>query len=397
MIPLAPQNISQTLPEPDEAAKQHSLSVCKQLTNFIQQCDGAIGFDEYMRFVLYKPGLGYYSAGARKFGESGDFITAPELSSLFSMCLAAQCEQILAETKGSILELGAGSGVMARDILLTLSERECLPENYFILEVSADLRKRQQDLLRESLPDYFKRIVWLDELPESFDGIVLANEVLDALPCKRFILRNNIVYEERISLQDEQFVIKEVLASTELEAYVQDKVVPLFEEAPEQYASEYNPSINPWLASLANSLNTGVILLIDYGETRREYYHPQRVGGSLLCHYRHHAHDNVFYYPGLQDITASVDFTHVAEVGVDAGLEMAGFTNQTFFLLANGLEQFAAHDAKLNMQVHTEQAHQLRRLTMPGEMGERFKVMGLRKNIDIVLQGFSLNDQTMRL
>lgn len=397
MIPLVPQNISQTLAEPDHAAQQHSQSVCKQLTNFIETQGGLISFDEYMRFVLYEPGLGYYSAGSRKFGESGDFITAPELSPLFSMCIAAQCEQVFTQISANILELGAGSGVMARDILLTLNKRGCLPEKYFILEVSADLRERQQALLQESIPEFFEHIIWLDSLPEKFEGMVVANEVLDALPAKRFILEDKNIFEQYVEVKDEQFVLQKGSASEELSLYVENKVLPLFEQLPESYESEYNVSINPWIKSLADSLHKGIILFIDYGETRREYYHPQRISGSLLCHYQHHAHDDVFLYPGLQDITVSVDFTHVVETAVDAGLGLAGFTNQAFFLLANGLEEFSAQNSNLNTQVQSEQAHQLRRLTMPGEMGERFKVMGLRKNNDIVLQGFSLNDQSMRL
>ena len=368
-----------SLSPPSEAARLHSAQLQEHLITTINQHGGRIAFSDYMQMALYQPGLGYYSAGTHKIGAAGDFVTAPEISPLFSQCLARQCQQVLATLdEGVIIEFGAGLGTMAADILLTLQQQNSLPKNYFIIEVSADLRQRQQQKLQAELPDYFSHIIWLDGLPEKpVNGVVLANEVLDAMPVNRFTLSNNKVQEVYVGYQQDTFV--DVLVDSE-----QD--VP-FAHFADGYTSEVNGLLKPWLKSVEGIVAQGVILLIDYGFPAREYYHPDRSMGTLMCHYRHHAHGDPYYYPGLQDITAHVDFTAVANT---TDLALAGFTSQAAFLLNCGLLDFLkTPDINRNKQVNI--------LTSPSEMGELFKVMALAKNYDQPLIGFSQFDKRGRL
>lgn len=385
------------LPPPPPQAQHHSQQLVDLIVAEIKQ-DGPISFERYMTLALTAPGLGYYVAGNHKLGAAGDFVTAPEISTVFSRCLARQCEQVLRElqTQGpaDILEFGAGSGTMATDMLLELEQRECLPGRYFILEVSGELKQRQYQILQTKAPHLLPRVQWLDTLPETpIHGVVLANEVLDALPVHRFYKEDASVGEYYVDWNGERFVWRQGPFSSSL---VKQRVCALLDELPSPYVSELNLAAEAWMGSLGDILQQGVALVIDYGFPRNEYYHPQRSQGTLMCHYRHRAHDDPFVYPGLQDITAHVDFTAVAHAAHGAGLRLAGYNTQAFFLMANGLEEFA-HSLDVEDPSYVKLAQQIKTLTMPGEMGELFKVMALAKQFDQPLQGFALQDMRGRL
>ncbi|MCW8959763.1 MAG: SAM-dependent methyltransferase [Gammaproteobacteria bacterium] len=384
------------LPVPSEAALAHSERLQALIRSEIEQAGGHIGFERFMELALYAPGLGYYSAGSGKFGETGDFVTAPELSPLFSRCLARQCAEVLSGIGGGdILEFGAGSGVMAADILAELARLEALPGQYFILELSADLRQRQQQAIEQKVPQLTGRVVWLDALPEpGFCGVVLANEVLDAMPVHRFVIDNGEPRELCVVWDGEQFELQSGPADAAL--YTRLKQLQQEYALADGYSSELNLHAEEWVRSLADFLAQGVALLIDYGFPQREFYHPQRSGGTLMCHYRHRVHDDALRLIGLQDITAHVDFTAVGEAALAAGLDVRGYTSQANFLVANGLTELLAGAGGDSRQQLTLSA-QVKRLTMPGEMGELFKVMALSREWRRPLQGFSLRDERRKL
>jgi SAM-dependent MidA family methyltransferase len=376
---------------PDLTADQarHSAAVARAVSAAIEAQAGWLAFDDYLRIVLYAPGLGYYSAGSVKFGPGGDFVTAPELSGLYARCLASQCAPVLRAVGGDVLELGAGTGRLAAGVLTRLAELEQLPCHYYILEVSADLRGRQSETL-EGLPAALRsRVAWLDALPATpITGVVLANEVADALPFQRFVIDAEALYQRGVGLSDEAALVDaDRPASAALRAEL-GRIAP--NGWPRRYLSELCPMLGPWVAAIAKALSRGAVFLIDYGLPRHEYYHPQRNRGTLRCHFRHRAHDDPLLYPGLQDITAWVDFTRVAEAAVDAQLEVAGFCTQAAFLLANGIEAELA--AASNTLERARLASQARVLLLPGEMGERFKVMALTRGFDEPLCGFAYQD-----
>ena len=394
------------LPPPAPDALAHSARLTERIRAAIAEAGGAIPFSRYMELALYAPGLCYYSAGARKFGAAGDFVTAPEISSLFSRCLARQCAEVLQETGGSILELGAGSGVMAADVLLELQALDCLPEAYLILEVSAELKERQRLTLATKATALASRVRWLDALPERFTGVVLGNEVLDALPVERFLKRPGGFDEYCVQGEGEGFAWATRPAGAQLA-----EVLRLFETTLPQplapgYVSEICLGVMPLVSSLAAMLSRGALLLMDYGYPRNAYYHPERSMGTLMCHYRQRAHDDPFLYPGLQDITAHVDFTAVAEAGTSAGLELAGYTTQAHLLMALGVAGLAGTD---DVQGRTNAAgdrmsgaalratQQVKLLTLPEEMGERFKAIGFSRGLERELSGFLLRDLSRQL
>ncbi|HHH36895.1 MAG TPA: SAM-dependent methyltransferase [Gammaproteobacteria bacterium] len=351
-----------------------------------------------MELALYAPGLGYYSAGRRRFGIGGDFITAPELSPLFARCLARQCVEILEGMEdGVILEFGAGSGVLARELLAALEALDVLPAAYFILEPSAALREEQEATLRKAHPRLMDRIHWLTALPrEGLRGIVLANEVLDAMPVHRLRWRNGAFVELYVDAPGEEglTLVEGPLSHPALEAAPR-RFAGGF---PEGYTCEVNPAAGAWVRSLSGVLAEGVALLIDYGYPAAEYYHPQRRDGTLMCYYRHRAHDDPLCLPGLQDITAHVDFTALAEAAVDAGLEVAGYATQSAFLQGCGIAELgAAAMSAGDTRQQVELARQLRTLLLPGEMGEAFKVLALARKRPGPLTGFSVRDERGRL
>lgn len=369
---------------------EHSEAVARLIRQRIADEGGWIAFETFMELALYAPGYGYYSAGSVKLGPGGDFVTAPEISDLFSICVARQCAEVLRFTGGSILELGAGTGRMAATVLEHLASLDALPSEYAILEVSADLRERQQHRIARLVPELRERVKWLDRLPERpIRGVIVANEVLDALPCHRFIVRGQSVRALGVAV-DEQgaFTAREGEAS---EALTQ-AAAPIVQEMdlPEGYTSEICLRVEPWITSLADCLESGAMLLFDYGLPRRHYYHPQRSTGTLRCHFRQRVHDDPFVNVGLQDITAWVDFTRVAEGADAAGLAVSGFATQAAFLLGTGIHTLAAADADEKTRIR--QAGELNRLLLPGEMGEAFKVMALTRNMSAPLSGFALQD-----
>jgi SAM-dependent MidA family methyltransferase len=386
-----------TLPLLNADERAHSQHVIEHIRAFMKDHGGVIGFDEWMRLALYAPGLGYYSAGATKLGRSGDFVTAPEISSLFSRCVARQAAEVLQFTGGDILELGAGSGRMAADILRELADLGRLPANYFILEVSADLAERQRALLAQLPAELSARVQWLDRWPaRAMRGVVLANEVLDAMPVERFVLRGEPGQQQLralgVGLAGDGFAWRELAPTPALTHAVAGILEGLREPLPDAYTSEVCLAYQPWLASLAAQLEEGIALLIDYGLPRAHFYHPDRRQGTLQCHFRHRAHDNPFVNVGLQDITAWVDFTRVAEAADSAGLEVLGFATQAAFLIGAGMESLLAtamQRAGDDMTAQAKFAGEARRLLLPGEMGEVFKVIALGRGYESPLAGFS--------
>ena len=380
------------LPTPSPEALDHSTRLTLAIQNDIAQHGGWISFARFMELALYMPGLGYYTAGSHKLGEAGDFITAPELSSLFGRTLARQVQQVMANSAPHILELGAGSGKLALDMLAELEHLGTLPDSYSILEVSADLRQRQQALLQQRLPHLVQRVVWLDALPESYSGAVVANEVLDALPVHLVHWNDSALKERGVVVQADSFAWAERgIADAALLAAAQKIVVP------DGYVSEICLAASGLIQSLANRMQCGGLLFIDYGFGAREFYHPQRSKGTLMCHYRHHAHDDPFYLPGLQDITAHVDFTAVAEAGIDAGLSLIGYTNQAFFLINAGITDLLAQVSPEDLKTYLPLSAQLQKLTSPAEMGDLFKVIAFAKGMDASLSGFARGDLSRAL
>jgi SAM-dependent MidA family methyltransferase len=378
------------LPPPAPEGLEHSRRLAAHIREAIRTAGGVLPFARYMELVLYAPGLGYYSAGARKFGAAGDFVTAPELSPLFSRCLARQCAEVLTALKqGFILELGAGSGVMAVDLLAELQHLGLLPREYLILEVSADLKEQQRTLLAERMPELLSRVRWLDALPENFEGVILGNEVLDALPVERFRKVASGYAQYCVAEQGESFVWKELPASKGLSVALARLEQTLPAPLADGYTSEICAGLSPLLATLAATLTRGAVLFVDYGYERAAYYHADRSMGTLMCHYRQRAHADPFLYPGLQDITAQVDFTAVAEAATAGGLELAGYTTQAHFLLGLGIVELAGGEMKA--------AQQVKLLTLPEEMGERFKAIGFTKGLEMELKGFGLRDLSRTL
>ncbi|TDX98169.1 class I SAM-dependent methyltransferase [Thiohalophilus thiocyanatoxydans] len=378
-------------PEPDATARQHSLRLIEAIREQIAAAGGAIPFHDYMQAALYTPGLGYYAAGSSKFGAAGDFVTAPEISSLFAECLAEALSPVLnSRPDWDLLEAGAGSGILAARLLQEWQAQDCLPRHYYILELSGDLRERQQQQIAQHCPELLPRVQWLQGWPDDFNGIVLANELLDAMPVHRVHKRAGQWYEQTVGFEQDGFVSGEqpsVNEALQCQLAAIEEPQPL----PDDYLSEINLDAAQWIESLGEQMQQGIVLLLDYGYPRHEYYHPQRQRGTLMCHYRHRAHDDPFVYPGLQDITAHVDFTHVADSALAAGFGVAGYTTQAHFLLDAGLmqrlEQHGGDEAD-----YLQCAGEVRRLTLPQEMGEIFKVMLLNKGSEVLPKGFGGRD-----
>ena len=380
------------LPAPDAAALAHSHAVSRRIEQEITACGGWISFARFMELALYAPGLGYYSAGAAKFGSAGDFVTAPEISSLFGKTLAGQIAQILPSSGNAILEIGAGSGKLAVDLLLALEALDALPASYQILELSADLRERQRTLIEKNAPHLAARVSWLDCLPQTFSGVVLANEVLDAMSVRVIARREDGVYERCVISTDSGFNWSEQPLT---ETVLLEQAAAL--NLPQSYVTEIHPAAQALVASLAQMLQQGVLLFIDYGFGASEYYHPQRHQGTLMCHYRHHAHDDPFYLPGLQDITVHVDFSAIARAGVERGLDLLGYTNQANFLINCGIIEVLAETPAENTGVYLPLANQAQRLMSPAEMGELFKAIALGKGMSEALIGFVRGDKRHQL
>ncbi len=372
---------------------EHVERVRAHIAADIASSGGWISFDRYMDLALYAPGLGYYSAGARKLGSGGDFTTAPEVSRLFGACVARQCAEVLSDMQGgSILEIGAGTGRLAVDTLSRLATMGSLPERYFILEVSADLRERQRGVIREGLGNLAKHVMWLDALPgQPFDGVILANEVLDALPVVRFRWAASGCEELGVVVNGGDFAWSARRAGAGLSEAV-ETLAAAAGGWDDGYVSEYCARLRPWACSVVSSLRRGAVLWFDYGLPRNQYYLRERHEGTLLCHFRHRASEDAFRHPGLQDITAWVDFTALAEACVTAGCDLAGFTTQTFFLAGLGIDREMRALAGDDANRFARLANQAKQLMLPGEMGERFKSMAWTRDLERELSGFALQD-----
>lgn len=372
------------LPFPDPSERAYSDTLKTILHERIARSDGWISFADYMETVLYTPGTGYYSGGAAKFGASGDFVTAPEISPLFGQALARQAAHILsAVNQGSILEFGAGSGKLAVDLLCTLEELNSLPQHYYILDLSADLQQRQRAIIEQHIPHLTSRISWLSALPEQFEGLILANEVLDAMPVHLVVWQNGIIAERGVVWKDQGPAWQDKpLAAGEL-FDIARKLPPTDRFSSPFYISEISLANRHFIRSLAIPLQRGAILLIDYGFGQSEYYHPQRHQGTLMCHYRHHAHDDPFFLPGLQDITCHVDFSAVARAALNSELQLAGYTTQAHFLINCGITDLLTRTPADQPGSYLPLVSQVQQLISPAEMGELFKVMILSKDIDI--------------
>ncbi len=384
------------LPTPSKESQMRSQILREMIQKNILNHSGWISFEDFMHQALYAPSIGYYSGGTQKFAEiangGGDFITAPEISPLFGQTLAWQAAQVIKETQGNILELGAGTGILAAELLHTLSELVQLPAQYFILEVSDHLREVQKELLEEKLSkDLFKRVVWLATMPDSFNGLVLGNEVLDAIPVNLIVNKNNILYErgvvfnQKFNWQDRPL---EDSALTEL-------VTEL--NLSNDYLTEVCPASVGLIRSLASMLEQGAIIMIDYGFSAKEYYHPQRDQGTLMCHFQHYAHSDPLINVGLQDITAHVNFTAIAQAGYEEGLTVHGYCNQANFLFNCGVLDILEASPASDIATYLPLSTAVQRLVSPAEMGELFKVIALTKKIDVPLMGFVSGDKTHTL
>ncbi|HUW27527.1 MAG TPA: SAM-dependent methyltransferase [Sulfuriferula sp.] len=381
-----------SLPTPSPEALAHSTALSHHIADAIHQAGGWISFARYMELALYAPGLGYYSGGAAKFGAAGDFVTAPEISPLFGRSLARQVAQVLQTCGGDVLEAGAGSGRLACDLLNELALLDCLPQCYYILEVSADLRERQQTTIQQQAPQMLARVQWLDTLPETFTGCVVGNEVLDAMPVNLLHWTPDAVFERGVAWADNTFVWRDQ-AITSGRLYDAARAI----DVPADYVSEINLAASAFIRSLAQCLQRGALVFIDYGFGEREYYHPQRNQGTLMCHYRHHAHADPFYLRGLQDITAHVDFTAIAVSGIEAGMRLGGYASQAQFLINCGITDLLALTPAGDVGAYLPQASALQKLMSPAEMGELFKVIALCKGLDTTLLGFTQGDQQRKL
>jgi SAM-dependent MidA family methyltransferase len=365
----------------------------------IDAAGGMLSFDRYMETVLYSPGLGYYVNARRKLGAAGDFVTAPEISPLFGRCMARQVTECLRMLGGgAVLEVGAGTGRLAVDMLLELEAIDALPERYCILELSPSLQQTQRETLQAEAPHLVDRVKWLRGLPiRGYRGVVIGNELLDAMPVHRF-RRHADAWQELAVGGDEAelFDVWGAVRSPGL-AETLDELCPDSAELGEGYTSEVNMRLAPWLRAVAASMTQGYVLLIDYGYTRREFYHAERRKGTLICHFRHRAFVDPYLLPGLQDITANVDFSAVAHAAIDAGFDLAGYTTQAHFLIDTGLDELLSEIDPMHTERHLQVLQGVKQLTLPSEMGERFKVMALARDADVQLSGFRSRDLRERL
>ncbi len=382
------------LPPPSPEAQAVSDQLSALIAQEINAAGGWISFARYMELALYAPGLGYYSAGSRKLGSSGDFVTAPEMSPLFARCIARQLAQLHRDGLRTILEIGAGSGALAAEVLLALEILGCAPDSYLILEVSGDLRERQKATIAQRAPALLDRVHWLDILPGKFEGVILANEVLDATPSRIVTTCAGEILEAYVQCfhQSESFIWYETRASEEVHRVAESMKLP-----DDDYWTEINLTARALVTSLARLLTRGVMLFIDYGFPAREFYHLQRGGGTLMCHYRHHAHDDPFAVVGLQDITTHVDFSAVAAAAHAGGAELLGYTTQAQFLINCGITELLSAIPASDTHAYAPLAAQAQKLLSPAEMGELFKVIALGKHINAPLLGFTRGDKSHTL
>lgn len=367
------------LPPPEAGAREHSDRVRELVAARIAAGGGFLSFADYMDAVLYAPGLGYYSAGARKFGAAGDFVTAPELGSVFARCLARLAGAALRQLGGGmILEAGGGSGALAADLLLAL--RQSPPERYLLLDVSGELRDRQRRTIEARVPELLHRVIWLDALPaDGWQGVLIANEVLDALPVERFRVGPDQPEQLGVRMAEGALAWAARPAPPPLAAAVSDLEARLGAPFAEGYTGEIGLRQASWLRAVLGPLRRGLALCVDYGGTRREVYHRGRREGTLVCHYRHRRHDDPFFLPGLQDLTAWVDFSAAAGAAAESGFDVAAYATQAHVLLASGILDELQAGVDTADPARLREVQEVQRLLLPGEMGERFKVLALAR------------------
>lgn len=382
------------LPSPPAKALASSAELQKHIRSAIEAAGGWISFARFMELALYAPGLGYYSAGSTKLGAGGDFVTAPELSPLFARCLARQVAQLMESGIHDVIEVGAGSGALACDLLQTLAALGRMPERYLILEVSADLRERQRHRIARAVPELIDRVQWLDTMPEAIHAVVIGNEVLDAVPTHIVRVRGNGHIEEAgVGLHARGKTFERIYRPARKPLLAASKVLDL----PADYEAEINLAARAFVKKFAESIERGALLLFDYGFPAAEYYHPQRFRGTLMCHYRHHAHDDPLVLVGLQDITAHVDFTAIADAAVEGGHTVLGYTTQAQFLINCGITDILAETSVEDARAWAPLAAAAQKLLSPAEMGELFKVIGLGRGVDVPLLGFTRGDRAHTL
>ncbi|MEE9332195.1 MAG: SAM-dependent methyltransferase [Methylophilaceae bacterium] len=388
------------LPIPSVQSQLHSQQLTDLVQEEIAKAGGWLNFSDFMQLVLYAPSLGYYSGGLQKFGDvesgGGDFVTAPEITPLFSQALAQQVHQVLKLTRGDVLELGAGTGQLAIDLLLALAELDQIPPQYYILEVSSHLRSVQYENLKSKLSsELFGKVIWLDALPKSFVGFMFGNEVLDAIPVHLVVKKNDALYERGVTFDHTLQWQDQSLQTAEINNFVEKL------QLPNDYLTEVCPAGIALINSLANALQRGAIVMLDYGFPANEYYHPQRNQGTLMCHYQHYAHSDPLINLGLQDITAHVNFTAIAEAGLRQGLDLHGYCNQAQFLMSCGLLDLLAKESPDNLERYIPMTAAVQKLLSPAEMGELFKVIGFTKGLEedsaLALLGFVKGDKSHTL
>jgi SAM-dependent MidA family methyltransferase len=390
------QTIDSKWTQPDAFASRHSIAVARHLRGQIEDAGGVLPFDQYMDMALYAPGLGYYATGTRKFGQGGDFVTAPEIGPLFGRCLAHEVGLVLSVIDDAcLLEFGAGSGALAQSLIEALSADDRLPSRYCILEISPDLRERQRQRLEPLAEHHGLKIEWLEQLPdEPLQGVILANEVVDAFAVTRFCVIEGRPWRAGISIDGDGFAW-EWIDDLDPDSGAA-KVVQQYELV-EGYISEVCPRAQAWIHALGVSLQRGLALVIDYGFPAREYYLPERSQGTLRCHYQHRAHNDPLILPGIQDVTCHVNFSALAEAGRTAGFDVLGYTSQESYLLSLGLLDLATPQPDDDEKLMLARAAEVKQLILPSQMGEAFKVMAFGRNIEQALAGFKLRDRSSSL
>jgi SAM-dependent MidA family methyltransferase len=381
-----------SLPTPSQEARAHSEALVRHIRAGIDRAGGWMSFARYLELALYAPRLGYYMAGARKLGPEGDFVTAPEISPLFGRTLARQVAQVLRASGAEVLEVGAGSGALAAALLSELEALGTLPARYLILELSADLRSRSRDTLEARVPHLLERVAWLNQLPPSFRGCIVGNEVLDAMPFHVIETRTREVLEAGVAANETGGLEwSRRPAGGELLAAAREL------DLPDGYTTEIGLAARGFVRSVGDMLESGAALFVDYGFPRHEYYHPQRSRGTLMCHYRHHAHDDPFFLPGLQDITTHIDFSAIGEAAVGSGLDLLGYATQARFLVNCGITDLLSETPATDARTYLPVAQQVDKLTSPAEMGELFKVIAVGRGISRPLLGFASGDRSHTL
>ena len=380
-----------TMPIASEIEIQLSEQLKTKIIQAIHSNQGWISFDRFMEFALYDPEFGYYTGNLRKFGEKGDFVTASEISSFFAKTMCIQFEEIFLSLDKNIIEIGAGSGKFALEVIQSLDSKKI--DHYFILEISHSLRKHQYELLIKNLPPHlFGKVQWIDQIPQEYNGIIFCNELLDALPIDLIKKSSGIPYQKGVALENDLFIWKDK-AIKDLSIYDHINL----ESLPDNYLAEDAIHIKSWINNISESISKGVVIIIDYGFNHSEYFHEQRSQGTLMCHFKHHAHDNPLIQVGIQDITSHVNFSYVAREASNKGLHINGFISQANFLINCGildlLEKVNIEDSVLYMKSVSE----IQKLLSPSEMGDLFKVMTIEKNIDINLVGLKNNNKVTTL